>query len=202
MLTRRAAPAIRFQLMGSTVGSSPAGPGLAVRDGATSLPPPQAPQAPAETAAPTRRLSGEGRSGTILCGVTDSDGVEAVVDVAVELSERLGLRLVLVAVGEGILDSDGDPLESVTTNAAREGARKALQRVVQRSAPPEGVECRLEVGDLTVELARVAQEERADLLLIGAPRSRLLRGRVHIAGLDELRMAAPCPVVVVPSRPV
>ncbi|MEO9176345.1 MAG: universal stress protein [Gaiellales bacterium] len=149
----------------------------------------------------SRHLSGERRSGTIVCSVTDNDETEAVVDVAVELSERLDLRLVLVAVGDGILDSAGRPLESVTTNAAREGARKTLQRVLFRTGPPADVECRLEMGDPTVELARVAHEEHADLVLIGSPRSRLLRGRVRIAGLDELRMACPCPVVVVPSRP-
>jgi nucleotide-binding universal stress UspA family protein len=150
-------------------------------------------------------LSGRGRAGAqrgaIVCGVTDVGGADAAVDVAVELRSRLDLRLVLVAAGDGILDDSGQPLESVTTNAAREGARRLLERLLYESAPSAHIECRLEVGDLAAQLARVAREERADLVVVGSTRSRLLPGRVRVDALDELRMACPCPVVVVPSRP-
>jgi hypothetical protein len=46
--------------------------------------------------------------------------------VAAELSERLGLRLVLAYVAEGIapLDVNGEGSESVTTRADRQGSRQ------------------------------------------------------------------------------
>jgi nucleotide-binding universal stress UspA family protein len=160
---------------------------------------PQRLAAPADTSSDC--APDEPRQGTIVRGITDIDGADAAVDVAAELRRRLDLRLVLVAIGDGILDETGQPQESVTTNAAHEGARRLLQRLVSESAPSADVECRLEVGDPTTELARVAREERADLVVVGSTRSRLFRGRIRVDALDELRIASPCPVVVAPSRP-
>ena len=198
MLSRRATDRPRFQLRGTGVAlafeESTAG-ALGDRTRAPS----QRVAVPAD--ASSDRALVEPRHGTIVCGITDIDGADAAVDVAAELRARLDLRLVLVAIGDGILDEAGQPLESVTTNAAREGARRLLQRLVSESAPSADVECRLEVGDPATELARVAREERADLVVVGSTRSKLFRGRIRVDALDELRMASPCPVVVVPSRP-
>ena len=79
--------------------------------------------------------------GTIVCGVTDSDEGHAALELGVELSQRLGLRLVLAHVAEGFapLDDDGD--ESVTMKANRRGGELLLARVareygVARSAEP------------------------------------------------------------------
>jgi nucleotide-binding universal stress UspA family protein len=155
--------------------------------------------APASNDASAGRESEPSRRGTIICGVTDTAGAEAAVEVAVDLSARLDVRLILVAVGDGILDATGRPLESVTTHAAREGARRALQRILHRSPAPADVECRLEVGEPAIELSRLAREENADLVLIASARSRLFRGRIHAGAIDALRTACPCPVVVVPS---
>jgi nucleotide-binding universal stress UspA family protein len=198
MLSRRATDRPRFQLRG-------AGVALAFEESAASSvdDPSRAPSqrvaVPAE--ASSDRAPSEPRHGTIVCGITDIGGADAAVDVAAELRARLNLRLVLVAIGDGILDEAGQPLESVTTNAAREGARRLLQRLLSESAPFADVECRLEVGDPATQLARVAREERADLVVVGSTPSKLFRGRIRVDGLGELRMASPCPVVVVPSRP-
>src|SRR5690349_14955164 len=61
----------------------------------------------------------ERTAGTVLCGVTESAGSETAIDVALELSSRLNLRLILAAIGEGILDADDEPIESLTTQHAR-----------------------------------------------------------------------------------
>ncbi len=50
--------------------------------------------------------------GTIVCGVTDSDEGRVALVVAAELSERLGLRLVLAHVAEGITSSDASGVGS------------------------------------------------------------------------------------------
>jgi hypothetical protein len=54
--------------------------------------------------------------GTIVCGVTDTDEGRQALATAVELAERLRLRLVLAHIAEGIgsLNGDADGGESVT----------------------------------------------------------------------------------------
>jgi hypothetical protein len=54
--------------------------------------------------------------GTIVCGVTDTDEGRQALATAVELAERLRLRLVLAHIAEGIGPSNGrvDGDESVT----------------------------------------------------------------------------------------
>ena len=39
--------------------------------------------------------------GTLVCGVTDSEDAAGTVELAVELTQRLGMRLVLAHVAEG-----------------------------------------------------------------------------------------------------
>jgi nucleotide-binding universal stress UspA family protein len=131
--------------------------------------------------------------------VNDSAAADAAIDVALELRSRLNLRLILASIGDGILDADGTPVESLTTQHAREGARRLLQRTVQRRRLPATIECRHEVGDAATTLARLAQEEAADLLVIGARRSRLRRGRIRTEFADALRAASPCPILIAPS---
>jgi hypothetical protein len=48
--------------------------------------------------------------GTLICGVNDKDDGRAALEMAVELSDRLGLRLVLAYVRNGIeaIDADAD----------------------------------------------------------------------------------------------
>jgi nucleotide-binding universal stress UspA family protein len=170
---------------------------------------PQAPLAPfappAANAEPEAAVASESLApvphsvrGTIVCGVNDSPAADAVLDVALALSRRLELRVVLVAIGEGIVDADGRPLESVTTRDARQGARRLLERLVQRHELRGSVECRYDVGRPAIGLARLAQEEGADLILIGARPARFRRGVLRASVLDELSAASPCPVVVVP----
>jgi hypothetical protein len=71
--------------------------------------------------------------GTIVCSVTDTDEGHAALELGVELSERLGLRLVLAHVAEGFpsVAQDGDDNESVTMKANRRGGELFLERVVR-----------------------------------------------------------------------
>ncbi len=136
-----------------------------------------------------------------LCGVDDTPAAAAALDAAVELSDRLELRLVVVTVAEAFVDDDGQPIDSLTTTHAREGARRLLRRLVDEAGLPVRVECRYDVGTPADALARAAQEERADVLVIGAGRRRLLRPRAAVQLAVELGAACPCPVVVVPDAP-
>jgi nucleotide-binding universal stress UspA family protein len=137
--------------------------------------------------------------GTIVCGVDDTPAAAAALEAAAELSARLELRLVVVTVAEAFTDDEGRPIDSLTTNHAREGARRLLQRLADDAGLPATAERRYDVGTPAEALARAAQEERADMLVIGAGRRRLLRPRAGVQLAEELGAACPCPVVVVPT---
>ena len=59
--------------------------------------------------------------GTIVCGVTDSAEGHSALELGAELSKRLGMRLVLAHVAEGLapLEGQGDNNESVTMKGSR-----------------------------------------------------------------------------------
>jgi nucleotide-binding universal stress UspA family protein len=99
--------------------------------------------------------------GTIVCGVNDTEEGRGALWLAAELSERIGLRLVLAHIVDGIVSLDGD--ESV----AIQGRAGAARPVAQLAA---------EVGDTATLLGRIAAEEAADVILVGArSRGRLRR---------------------------
>jgi nucleotide-binding universal stress UspA family protein len=130
--------------------------------------------------------------GTIVCAVDDSRGAREAVRAALELSDRLGLRLVLAHVVEQT------PPRGEKGN---EGARKDsfLERLVDGPAPAVPVDERVEAGERAETLAEIAAEEAAALIVLGARRRRLLRPRPRSRLVAELSSASPCPVVVVPS---
>lgn len=140
-------------------------------------------------------------SGTIVCGVSDSEAAATAIGVAAELSRRLGLRLVLVNVADTISDPLGEALESVSGRNARLAARKLLQRLIEEHRL-DGVVARDEAGDPALRLAHVAAEERAQLIVIGSRRVGLLRKRLRAGLAAALSEASPCPVVVAPPQRV
>jgi len=144
--------------------------------------------------------------GTIVCGVTDTDEGRQALATAVELTERLGLRLVLAHVAEGIGplngdgDGDGDGGESVTMKGGREGAARLLARLAAEYAVTDRAERRVAVGDAPSLLGQIAAEEAADLIVVGArTRGRLRRG-LESRLADELETETPVPVLIAPPR--
>jgi nucleotide-binding universal stress UspA family protein len=110
--------------------------------------------------------------GTIVCGVTGTAAAHDASELAAALAARLGLRLVLVNVSGG-----GD------TGCAG-GAESDEVRVVQ--------------GTPAQALAEVADEEGADLIVLGS-RAAGLRRRLLRSGLvRELEAATHVPVLVAP----
>jgi nucleotide-binding universal stress UspA family protein len=137
--------------------------------------------------------------GTIVCGVDGSRAAGAAIRAAADLSARLGLRLVLVAVADAADRRSRDGTDPGARRAARERARTALDRLMADLALGERAERRDEEGDPAERLARVAAEERADLIVIGGRRPRLFRMGLRPELAEELAASSPCPVVVVPA---
>ncbi|HEU5371524.1 MAG TPA: universal stress protein [Gaiellaceae bacterium] len=131
--------------------------------------------------------------GTIVCGVTASAEAGSAAQLAGALAARLGLRLVLVHVVDGL------PRSAFGSGAARQ-REEAGERLLEGVADgcPVDVETRLVLGDAAQGLANIAAEEGADLIVVGSrsagPRNRRLVSRLA----RELPAATPVPVVVAP----
>ena len=140
--------------------------------------------------------------GTIVCGVTDSDKGRGALAVAAELSARLGLRLVLVHVADGIAppDVNGDSSESVTTRADRQGAARVVAHLAAEHGVADRAEQRSAVGDPAALLGQIAAEEAADVIVVGARVRGRLRRRLESRLAHQLETETPVPVLIAPAR--
>jgi len=139
--------------------------------------------------------------GTLVCGVNDSDDGRRALEVAVEVSERLRLRLVLAHVSDGIaVSGDADGAESVSMKANREGAIRLLARLAREYGIADTAEQRSGVGDIAALIGQIAAEEAADLIVVGArTRGRLRRG-LESPLASQLESETPVPVLIAPPR--
>jgi nucleotide-binding universal stress UspA family protein len=124
-------------------------------------------------------------SGSIICGVDDSESAKGAARVARALSSKLGLRVIFVrAIDRKAAATD------VTTVAER------LERLSASVSDVDGgAAWSVEVGHPADALVATAKKAGATLIVVGStgPRSSLL-GSVSA----DVSRRAPCPVVVVP----
>jgi nucleotide-binding universal stress UspA family protein len=124
-------------------------------------------------------------SGSIICGVDDSESAKGAARVARGLSSKLGVGLVFVRV--------------VKDGAAKKEIGAVTERLERMSGGATEVDCGagwlVEVGHPVDRLVAAAAAENAAMIVVGStgPRSSLL-GSVSA----EVSRRAPCPVVVVP----
>jgi nucleotide-binding universal stress UspA family protein len=140
--------------------------------------------------------------GTIVCGVIDSEEGRGALTVAAELSERLGLRLVLAHVADAVapLAVNGEGSDSMTSRADREGAARLVARLAAEHGVAGSAEQRSAVGDPAALLGQIAAEEAADLIVVGArARGRLRRG-LESRLARQLETETAVPVVIAPPR--
>jgi nucleotide-binding universal stress UspA family protein len=140
--------------------------------------------------------------GTIVCGVTESEAGRGALAVAAKLSERLGLRLVLVHVADGIgpLDVNGEVSESVSTRADGKGAAQLVARLAAEHGVAGSAEQRSAVGDAAALLGQIAAEEAADLIVVGSRARGRLRGSLESGLVRQLETTTPVPVLIAPPR--
>jgi nucleotide-binding universal stress UspA family protein len=140
-------------------------------------------------------------SGTLVCAVTEDENESAdALALGAELSERLGLRLVLAHAVEGIdAMGNGDRDESVTMRADRQGAEQRLARLAAEHGVADRAEKRVAVGDSAALFGRIAAEEAADVIVVGAP-ARGWRKRLDSRLAADLETETPVPVVIAPPR--
>jgi nucleotide-binding universal stress UspA family protein len=130
--------------------------------------------------------------GTIVCDVTDPLAGHSAAEFAGALGARLGLRLVLVCV---VAVAPAGRV-SVTGRRGQSGAERALEAVARELR--HDAETRVAVGDHAEALARVAAEEGADLVVVGARPAGLGGRNLRWTLARELEAATPVPVLVAP----
>jgi nucleotide-binding universal stress UspA family protein len=131
--------------------------------------------------------------GTIICGVNEAPDGRSAAELACALGARLGLRLVLVHVVDG-LPAGGH--ESLTARQRQTGAETILNAIAREIG--NGTEKRIMLGDRAEALAQVAAEEGADLVVIGSRPAGFGNRKLRSTLARELEAATPVPVVVVP----
>jgi nucleotide-binding universal stress UspA family protein len=140
--------------------------------------------------------------GTMVCGVSDSNEGRAAVELGVDLSERLGLRLVLAHVVERFYPCDVN--EDGPESVAREDDRIQAERLIAKLAEEYGVaataECRSAVGDRGTLLGQIAAEEAADVIVVGSRARGWRRRGLESSLADELKAATQVPVLIAPPR--
>jgi nucleotide-binding universal stress UspA family protein len=147
--------------------------------------------------------------GSIVCGVDGSADSQAALSVAVRLAERLEARLVLAHVVEVALApyaaaggmGAGRVAPQPMTLATRDDQEEAGARLLEQIAAEHGLgdaERRVVVGFPAERLADLADDEHADLIVVGSRG----RGRFKAAFLgsvsNSLVGVARCPVLIVP----
>jgi nucleotide-binding universal stress UspA family protein len=138
---------------------------------------------------------------SIVCGVDGSQPAGAALHEAIRLSERLGLRLVVVhvvaparpapAFGPGGLPSLGDELAA---------GERLLERLLERAGIADA-ERRVVYGYPAERLARIAEEEHADFVVVGSRGRGAIRSALLGSVSVELCTTGGRPVVVVPAAP-
>jgi len=137
--------------------------------------------------------------GTVVCAVTDGAENEDAVAQAAAVSERLGLRLVLAHVVDGI-GSAGNGDESITMKGDRKAAEALLEELARDHDLDESTERRVVLGDPATRLGQIASEEAADVIVVGArPRGWGRRG-LESRLAQELETETPVPVLIAPPR--
>jgi nucleotide-binding universal stress UspA family protein len=144
---------------------------------------------------------------SIVCGVDESADSQAAIGVAASLAERLGARLVLAHVVEialvpyAAVAGSGGIAPPPMIPALRDEQEEAGARLLEGIAAAMGLdhaEQRVVVGIPAERLADLADDEDAELIVVGSRG----RGRFKAAFLgsvsNSLVGVARCPVLIVP----
>ena len=140
-------------------------------------------------------------SNAIVCGIDGSPGGTEAARAAAHLSERLGLRLLVVHVAPSTVDFSAGAV--VFTPVEFDQHERDVERLVQRVIATEHIaaaETRVMSGDPAERLVDLADEENAAMIVVGSRG----RGAFKSALLGSVSRAviglARCPVVVVPAE--
>ena len=132
-----------------------------------------------------------------MCAVSDGEESADALKLGAQLSERLGLRLVLAHAVDGINGTDDE--ECVAMRANRESAERRLAMLAEAHGLAQRADRRVAVGEPATLLGQIAAEEAADVIVVGAP-AHGWRKRLESRLADELGIETHLPVLIAPPR--
>ena len=146
---------------------------------------------------------------SIVCGVDGSPDSAAALAVAARMAERLGARLVLAHVAEPVLTpyahaspfggmTMAGPLATQEQTAVQE---ETAARLLEQAAAAAGVadaEQRVAIGLPAERLAEIADEEEAELIVVGSRGRGAFKAAFLGSVSNSLVGVARCPVLIVP----
>lgn len=139
--------------------------------------------------------------GSILCGVDGSADSQAALRVAARLAEQLDARLVVahVAQPEQLRTVGGGPMPVLTPalGAGIEAGDRLLTQILEAHGLP-GAERRVGTGVPADRLADLADEEEAEMIVVGSRGRGAFRAAFLGSVSSDLIGVARCPVLVVP----
>jgi nucleotide-binding universal stress UspA family protein len=150
----------------------------------------------------------EKMGGTILCGVDGSVDSQAALMTAQQYASRLDARLIVAHVIEDIPETYGavgpmptgsatGPMVLAPTKSQRDGARLLLDEVAS-SVGVEHAQQRVAFGYAAERLADLADEEGADLIVVGSHGKGAFRAGFLGSVSKTLVGVARCPILIVP----
>jgi nucleotide-binding universal stress UspA family protein len=159
----------------------------------------------------TARKEGE-VDGSIVCGVDGSPDSQRALSVAAQFARRLGARLVVANVVAYVADPIvpgyayapmahparfAPPMTEKRTDAEVEASEALLDRIVTQ-AGVDGAELRTMLGIPAERLAELADDEGADLIVVGSRGRGAFKAAFLGSVSNSLIGIARCPVLVVP----
>jgi nucleotide-binding universal stress UspA family protein len=144
-------------------------------------------------------MGGEPVRGTLVCAVTGGDESNHAVELGLELSARLGLRLVLAHAVHRADDGRDDRTARHNSGTDYERAQHWLAQLAQKHGVIDLAERRVALGDPAVLLGRIAAEEAADVVVVGAG-VRGWRQALDLGLAGELETETRAPVIVAVPR--
>jgi nucleotide-binding universal stress UspA family protein len=139
-------------------------------------------------------------SRSVVCGVDWSDESISAVNVAARLSRRLDATLVLAhAVEEHTMFPYGGEAERNRSRHRAHTETTRLLRRLQRQFSSVDIDGRVLFGPPADELAELAAEEQADLLVVGSRGRRAVKAALFGSVSSALMRAADRPVLIVRS---
>ncbi len=140
---------------------------------------------------------------TVIVTTDLSDPSVCALTQAADLAERLGSRLILVYVVDDRLPAAiearvGDP--DALLRQHRDHAESNLKKLVAERLAGRDVETVIRQGTAHQEIVRMAEERKADLIVMGMHGHGFLVHALAGSTTERVLHKAPCPVLVVPHR--
>jgi nucleotide-binding universal stress UspA family protein len=145
--------------------------------------------------------------GGVLCGVDGSPHARHAASAALALADRLGMRLTLVHVAPtrtlvpvASLPADVDPSAYAHSLEVADVQAKEAFDSLSAEATRADVDQEVRLGDPATVLAELAEERRAELIVVGSRGRGAWRSAAMGSVSAELVRLAPCPVMIVPGK--